>query len=422
MILFERDDVMTSRNWYRLDNSAKIMPCTTTNLNTNVFRLTCTLFENVDEKILQEALDKTLIEYPMYLCTMKDGLFWHYLEKVDYKPLVKEEKTHVCNKMNKDILFRVLYYKKRIHLEVYHALSDGNGAMEFFKYLICTYINIVKNLKLNIPLNDSSTSEKEKDDFSTFDKSNFKFTINKRKIGYKFKHTKKDTIKHDVIEMHLPVDKIKSIAKKYNTTVTVYLTSVYIKSIIDNMKVKELKRPVGITIPVDLRSIFPSKTIRNFFYTFLVSYKAIDKDVTVEEIVKVIAEEFKAELTKDCLQEKLNSYMLLEKLLVIRIIPNFIKDLGLKYFAIGGKKGQTSVLSNLGIIKIPDEYAKYVDSFTAIASTEDLSLTVCSFKNKLVLSFSSHFVSKDIERCFLKELQKEINDTILIVSNIKEAE
>lgn len=413
---------MAKRDWYRLDNSAKIMPCTTTILNTNVFRLTCTLFDDVDKKALQEALDKTLIEFPMYLCTMKDGLFWHYLEKIDYKPLVKEEKSHVCKKIDKDILFRVLYYKKRVHLEVYHALSDGNGAMEFFKYLICTYIKIVKKLKVDIPLNDSSVSEKEKDDFKTFDKSNFKFTINRRKIGYKFKHSKKDTIKHDIIEMHLPVDKVKSIAKKYNTTITIYLVAVYIKSIIDNMKVKELKRPIGITIPVDLRSIFPSKTIRNFFYTFLTSYKADDKNVEIEDIVKVVAEQFKNELTKECLQEKLNSYMLLEKLLVIRVIPNFIKDLGLKYFAMGGKKGQTSVLSNLGLIKLPDPYSKYVDSFTAIASTEDLSLTVCSFNNKMVLSFSSHFLSKDIERCFLKELQKEIDTNILVVSNIKEGE
>ena len=99
--------------------------------------------------------------------------------------------------------------------------------------------------------------------------------------------------------------------------------------------------------------------------------------------------------------------MLLEKLLVIRVIPNFIKDWGLKYFAMSGKKGQTSVLSNLGVIKLPDEYASYVDSFTAIASTEDLSLTVCSFSNKMVITFSSHFVSKDIERCFLKEIQKK---------------
>ena len=58
---------MKKRNWYRLDNSAKIMPSTTTNLNTNVFRLSCTLTKQIDEKVLQEALDKTLIEFPMFL-------------------------------------------------------------------------------------------------------------------------------------------------------------------------------------------------------------------------------------------------------------------------------------------------------------------------------------------------------------------
>ena len=409
---------MRNKNWYRLDNSAKIMPPTTTNLNTNVFRLSCTLLEDVDAKVLQEALDKTLIEYPMYLCTMKDGFFWHYLEKIDYKPLVKEEKTHPCSKINGNLLFRVLYYKKRIHLDVYHVLSDGSGAMEFFKYLVCTYLNILYDLNLNIPLNDSTTSEKEKDDFKTFDKSKFTFTINKIKKGHKLKLQKKDTIKHDVIEMHLPVDQIKKIAKKYDTTITIYLTSVFIKSILSNMKVRDLKKPIGITVPVDLRSTFPSKTVRNFFYTFLVTFKASEIDTPIEDIINVISKQFKNELTKENLQKKLNSYMLLEKLLVVRIIPTFIKDFALRFFAINGKKGQTSVVSNLGIIILPDEYTKYVESFTVISSTDDLQLTMCSFKNDLVLSFSSHFISKDIERSFLKEIQKNINEKISIVSNV----
>lgn len=410
---------MSNRNWYRLDNTAKIMPSTTTNLNTNVFRLTCALTESVDEKILQEALDKTLMEFPLFLCTLKDGLFWHYLEKIDYKPLVKQEYTHVCSKISNKLLFRVTYYKKRVHLEVSHVLSDGNGAMQFFKYLICTYINIKNKLNLNIPLNDSSVTEKEKDDFKTFDKDTFDLKIEKINSGFKLKMQKKDTAVHDVIEMHLPVDKIKGVSKKYETTITVYLTSVLIKSIIDNMRVKDLKKPIGITIPVDLRSTFPSKTVRNFFYTFLTSYKADTKDVDIKDIISVISNQFNEALKKESLQKKLNSYMLLEKILVIRIIPTFIKDFALKYFAIGGKRGQTTVLSNLGIIKLPLEYSDYVDYFTAVASTDDLQLTVCSFKNELVLGFSSHFISKDIERSFLKEIQKEIDDTIYIVSNIR---
>ena len=409
---------MNKRNWYALDNSAKIMPSTTTNLNTNVFRLTCTLNDDINCRSLQEALDKTLIEYPMFLYTMKNGLFWHYLEKSDYKPIVKEENDFACSKLTGELLFKVCYYQKRIHLEVYHVLSDGHGAMEFFKYLICTYLNIEKKLNLDIPLNDSSLFEKEKDDFKTFDKSKFRFKIEKISKGLKFKFTKKDTIEQDIIEVHLPVNQIKAAAQKYNTTITIYLTAVYIKSIIENANVKDLKRPVGITIPVDLRTMFPSKTVRNFFYTFLAIYKAHEKEVTIEDIIEKVAKQFKEELTKGNLQKKLNSYMLLEKVLVIRIIPTFIKDIALKFFANQGKRGQTSALSNLGIIKIPTEYESYVSSFCAIASTEDQQLTACSFKNKLILSFSSHFINKDIEKNFVKEIQKEIDDRILIVSNI----
>ena len=409
---------MKRHTWTTLDNSAKIMPPTTTDLNTNVFRLVCKLKENIEHKYLQEALDKTLIEFPMFLYEMKNGLFWHYLETSDYKPLVKEEKTNICTKINTGLLFRVTYYKKRINLEVYHALSDGNGAMEFFKYLICTYLNIKKDLNLNIPLNDSSLFEKEKNDFKTFDKEN-DFTIVRNKKGYKFKYQKKDTIEHDLIEMHLPLDKIKSISKKYNTTITIYLTSLLIKSIINNAKVKDLKRPIGISVPVDLRSIFPSKTVKNFFYTFLTKYQAKDKNVDIKDIIEVIEKQFKETLTKENLQKKLNSYMLLEKILFIRIVPYFIKDLVMKFFALSGKKGQTCVLSNLGLIKLPDEYKDYVEYFCAYASTEELQLTICGFKNELVLSFTSHFITKEIEHSYLKELQKELKKEILVITNIK---
>ena len=138
----------------------------------------------------------------------------------------------------------------------------------------------------------------------------------------------------------------------------------------------------------------------------------------MEDIITIIATQFKNELTKENLQKKLNSYMLLEKILFIRVIPTFIKDFALKFFVWQGKKGQTSVLSNLGIIKLPQEFEQYISSFSAIASTDDQQLTVCSFKNNLVLCFSSHFINKDIERSFLKEIQKELDNKIHIISNI----
>lgn len=410
---------MAMSRWYSLDNTAKIIPSMTTKINTNVFRLVCSLEENIDVKILNIALEKTLREFPMFLYQMKKGLFWHYLEKGNIKPQVEIDDKHPCSKIDNGLLFRVTYYKKRINLEVYHVLSDGHGAMEFLKYLVCTYINIKKKLNLDIPLNESSVFEKEKDDFKTFDKSNFNIEFHFDKKAHKFKFKTKDDIYHDVIEMHMNVNDLKEIAKKYKVTLTVYLVSIYIKSIIDNIRIKDLKKNIGISIPVDLRNIFPSRTSRNFFYTVLVSYKYKESD-KLEDIMKIVSIQLKKYLKKDSLQKKINFFMLMEQLIFIRIIPNFIKEICLKLVSYLGRIGQTSVLSNLGIIKVPLEYEDYIESFSAISSTDDLQLTVCSFKNNLVLSFSSHLISKDIERTMLKYILNEKNIKIKVVSNVME--
>ena len=408
---------MKRSNWYRLDNTAKIMPSTTTYFNTNVFRLYCTLSEDVDKKLLQEALDKALIEFPLFLYSMKDGLFWHYLEESNYKPKVYEENEPICSRIDQEFLIRVTYFKKRVNLEVYHVLADGNGAMEFLKYLICTYLNKKYKLDNDIPLNYSSEYEKEKDDFQTFDKATHKLYIGKVKNAYKIKAMKKENIYHDLIEFHMGVKETKEAAKKHKTSLTIYLTSLYIKSIIDNTKIKDLKKPIGITIPVDLRNIFPSRTSRNFFYTILVSYQP-KEDNKLEDIIGVVAKQLEEQLDKDGLQKKMNNFMLLEKILFIRMIPGFIKDFGLKFIAKMGKKGQTSVFSNLGLVKIPECYEKYVINMGAIASTEDIQLCACSYKDEIMLSFSSHFINKEIERSYLKYLQEDIKSKITVVSNV----
>ena len=47
----------TASRWYKIDNAAKIVPSTAVGTDTRVFRLTCELYEDVDERTLQKALD-----------------------------------------------------------------------------------------------------------------------------------------------------------------------------------------------------------------------------------------------------------------------------------------------------------------------------------------------------------------------------
>ena len=55
------------------------------------FGITANKKEEVKEEILQEALNQTIQKYPVFLSVMRKGLFWHYLEKSELRPVVREE-------------------------------------------------------------------------------------------------------------------------------------------------------------------------------------------------------------------------------------------------------------------------------------------------------------------------------------------
>ena len=74
--------------WRKLDNAANMYSATSNKKITRVFRFYCDLNEKIEEPILQKALEKTLLKYPIFLSVIRKGLFWHYLEKSSLRPVV----------------------------------------------------------------------------------------------------------------------------------------------------------------------------------------------------------------------------------------------------------------------------------------------------------------------------------------------
>ena len=135
---------MTTRKWFRLDNSAKLFPFLTTKDTQNLFRFTIDLSEDIDSHKLELALNKTLVRFPSFAVRLRRGIFWYYLEKNE-KPakaypesdiIMAQITPHNCNGYS----FRTMYYKNRLTLEFFHLLCDGSGAMQFIKCLLYTYL------------------------------------------------------------------------------------------------------------------------------------------------------------------------------------------------------------------------------------------------------------------------------------------
>ena len=114
------------KEWYRLDNAGKLYPSITSTRVSTVFRLSATLYNNIDSKVLQIALNNIIEYFPYFKVNLKRGLFWYYFEHTEKYPKVQKETYYPCMFMfykNKNSFpFRVLYYNNRISVEFSHSI------------------------------------------------------------------------------------------------------------------------------------------------------------------------------------------------------------------------------------------------------------------------------------------------------------
>ncbi|WP_019159290.1 hypothetical protein [Brevibacterium senegalense] len=135
---------MTRRAWVRLDNASNIFLAAWTDADPKVFRITAEVDDDIDPALLQQALDATFDRYPLYHAVLRRGIFWYYLQDSDLRPTVTPDLRHTCAPLHhpdrKELLFRVVHHHRRISLEVFHALSDGTGALWFLTDLLTAYL------------------------------------------------------------------------------------------------------------------------------------------------------------------------------------------------------------------------------------------------------------------------------------------
>ena len=141
-----------SFDWFKLDNAAKIFPGQNSKSWSNVFRLSVTLTEPVDTEVLQRALDVTALRFPSICARLRRGLFWYYLQQLEQAPQLSPERSYPLTYMSpgeiRKCAFRVIAYENRIAVELFHALTDGTGAMIFLKSLTAEYLEQKYGLKI----------------------------------------------------------------------------------------------------------------------------------------------------------------------------------------------------------------------------------------------------------------------------------
>ena len=406
--------------WFKLDNAAKIYPASHSRYWSNLFRMSATLYEDVDLKVLEQAIKNTIPRFPTIAARLSGGLFWYCLLPVDKPPSIMAEYSyplaHMSKKEMKSCAFRVIVYRKRIALEIFHALTDGTGGLVFLKSLIAEYLELKHNIE--IPCEYGILSRKESPKDCELEDSFLKNAApikesRKDSNAWKIDGTPEPDAFLNITNFQMSSDYILRLAHEKNVTVNTYLAAVMMKAILslqlDLIHNSKHYKPVKLLIPINLRPIFNSKTLRNFALYIIPEIDPRLGEYTLDEIIDIVNHKVAAYATRKNMSKMIQTNVADEQKIFLRIVPLFIKNIVMKMvFNMVGEKKSCLSFSNLGQIKLPDIMKPYINRIDFILGPQAQAPYNCSaytYNDILNVTFSRDIKESRLETYFFRELQ-----------------
>lgn len=417
--------------WMRLDNAAKIYPAAKSRNWTNVFRLSATLKEPVDVKILQAALDVTAPRFPSICARLRRGVFWYYLQQLPESPRIREESSYPLTRMHRDELrrssIRVVVYKNRIALEVFHALTDGNGAMVFLKSLLAEYLQ--QKHGIDIPAEQGILDRREAPADEELEDSFLKYAgsicaSRKSNDSWQLRGTQEMGDFLHVTCLRLPVEAVREKAHAYNVSITAFLGAVMMQALqqlqAEQVPQQKNRKAVKLLIPINLRRMFGSRTLRNFVLYTIPEIQPKLGEYSFEEICRIVHHRMGLDNNPRHMSMMIATNVVSEQILAVKLMPLFIKNLVMKavYSAVGERKSCLS-LSNLGLVKLPDAMTPYVerlDFILGVQATSPYNCGVVAFGDTINVNFIRNIRESMLEAKFHQVL-RDMGIPVLAESN-----
>ncbi len=409
-----------SLRWVPLDNAAKIYPAARTKTWSNVFRLSVTLTETVDVDLLQEALDGIIKRFPTIAARLRRGVFWYYLQEVSQAPAVGREHSFPLVPMGREELrrcaFRVIVYRRRIAVEFFHALTDGNGGLIFLKTLTAEYLR--RKYGAEIPAERGVLDPNEPPDPAELEDSFLKYAA---PVRASWKDTdawrlegqpEADGFRH-VTCLHMSAEKLLQIARSYGVSVTSLLAAAMMKALLElqaeQVSDRRKRKHIKVLIPVNLRKLFPSRTLRNFVLYTTPSADPRLGDYSIPELCKLVQHHMGMEVTAKQMSRLIAVNVRSEQIMALRVTPLFLKNMVMKavFQAVGERKSCLS-LSNLGVVDAPAAMRPYVERFDfilGVQATSPYNCGVITWNDRVVLTLIRNTTRPVLEYRLFRVLQ-----------------
>lgn len=405
--------------WMRLDNAALIFPAAQRRHWSNAFRISFTFTDPVDPDVLQRALGRIAPRFPSVVVRLRSGLFWHYLEELKAPPAVQPDTWQPLVSMTgadvRRCAIRVLYYRDRMAVEFFHAVTDGTGGMVFAKSLAAEYVR--QRYGITVPCTDGVKDPDEPPQESEFVDS---FQENAGPLAaprddrnvYRAKgETEADRFLH-VTTGILDAMQLKNAAKARGVTVTAYLTALLLQSLLQMQAEDEPRRkkrsPVKVQIPVNLRKLYGGDTMRNFVAVANIGVDPRLGDYTFEELVQSVHHQMQLTITEKNMRAIFTPNVNDERNRLLKIVPLGLKNIVMRMvFDMIGERVASMSLSNLGAVRLPETMAPYVrrvEFVLGAQATAPYNCSVTSWQGRTCVNIVRNSVEPRLERAFFTAL------------------
>ena len=406
--------------WMRLDNAAKIYPAAKRRGWTNYFRLSAVMTEPVDLAVLRAALDVTVRRFPSIAVRLRRGVFWYYLEEIEKAPPIEPDKSYPLVHTPFDDVrrcaFRVLVYQSRIAVEFFHAVTDGTGGLVFLKTLLAEYVS--EKYGVSVPaehgvlgrLEDPAPDELE-DSFLRY--AGDICASRAEPTAYHLSGTPEPDGFLNLTTMMLRVEDVRAAAHRFGVSITELLAAVMIKAICDLQAEQQPRRshrkPVRVLLPVNLRGLFPSRSLRNFASYITPEVDTRLGDYTLEEICRIVHYRMGLENDPRRMAAKIATNVASERSPILRVMPLFIKNLAMKtVFDMVGECKSCLCLSNLGNVRLPAAMQPYVarmDFIIGVQAKAPHNCGVLSYDGTMYVNFIRNIREPALEAHFYRVLR-----------------
>lgn len=441
---------MARADWKKLDNASLIFVATRSPVDPKVFRMGASLKEEVRPDILQKAVDIAYDNNMLFHYGLRRGLFWDVLIETQDRPRVVPERQTPCrpiwNAKNTPLMFEVSYYKNRINFEVFHALTDGTGALWFLEAILLEYFRLVnpdrtypeasKILSDADCLNDAfrhyfgtgnapethpirsavvgagkaigGVTIKTGKKVLSFKKAmTDRHKVRKRKPVFRIKGSYYPDFRIGFAQYDTDAAQVLSKAKALGTSLTVYSIALYFKAIVQAYP-EAANRALAISVPVNLRGIFESGTQRNFFATVRLVYTfGRRKNDDIKTICRVLGWQLREAIKKDNLAKNVAVFNALQSNIFARIVITPVKDIVLKIANAINSRGLTVAMTNLGRMVLDPSIDHEVGDMTVVVSVARPQFSSISHAGILTLVCMTPFEDDKLTRAFRAVMEDE---------------